>query len=79
MKMSKYNIQSKKSSRKSTNPIISSQDYIAAMTNVQNKKEAAEKEKKIRRAVCLEKARAKLVTINDSVNKLQKQVSDDKK
>lgn len=76
---SDQNIQSEQTSRKSTNPIISSPDYIAAMTHVKRKREAAEIEKKARRAVRLEKARSKLEKMQDSVNKLQKQVSDDKK
>lgn len=76
---SDQNIQRKQSGRKSTNPIISSPDYIAAMTHVKKKKEDAEIAKQARRAVRLEKARLKLEKMQDSVNKLQKQVSDDKK
>lgn len=49
------------------------------MTHVKKKKEDAEIAKQARRAVRLEKARLKLEKMQDSVNKLQKQVSDDKK
>lgn len=77
--LSNQNIKSKQPSRRSTNPVISSADYIEAMTHVQKKKEAAEIEKKNRRANRLEKAKSKLEKMQENICKLQKQVSEDKK
>lgn len=72
------NVGTEKSHRKSTNPIISSPDYIAAMTEVQKRKAEMEMAKKSRRAVRLEKAREKLEKMQQNISKLQQQVSKDK-
>lgn len=72
------NVETEQPRRKSINPIISSPDYIQAMTEVQNKKAALEMGKKNRRAVRLEKAKEKLEKMQENISKLQTQISKDK-
>ncbi|XP_031634955.1 uncharacterized protein LOC116348181 [Contarinia nasturtii] len=76
---SNMNVSTVQSRHKSTNPIISSPPYIAAMKHVKEKKEAEERQKKIRREARLDKAKQKLEKMQQNIDKLQKQVHNDKK